>query len=48
MSILKLFVDTFASFEKEGNDYLSLNGECYGLRFINENLKKEKLEEVNR
>ena len=43
MSILKLSVDTFASFcEKGGNYYLPLNWEFNDFRFINENSKKEK------
>ena len=42
MSILKLFVDTFVSFEKGGNYYLPLNGKYYGFRYINENSEKEK------
>ena len=44
MSILKLFVDTFVSFLKRKVKIIPpLNGEYSGIKFINNNSKKEKV-----
>ena len=48
-SILKSIVDTFVSFLKRGNYIISLcNENIVVLRFINDNSKKEKKENVTR